>query len=98
MPFSTKDWKVIRCPSPGWKRSSCSNSCYKTKTMANDKSSLSTNFRGWIPLVPDFFQPSRTSGMAGVVAGTISCLWFAVVLLPGFSVIYQEAKEDSTDA
>ena len=68
------------------------------KTMANDKSSLSTNFRGWIPLVPDFFQPSRTSGMAGVVAGTISCLWFAVVLLPGFSVIYQEAKEDSTDA
>lgn len=48
--------------------------------------------------VPDFFQPSRTSGMAGVVAGTISCLWFAVVLLPGFSVIYQEAKEDSTDA
>lgn len=48
--------------------------------------------------VPDFFQPSRTSGMAGVVAGTISRLWFAVVLLPGFSVIYQEAKEDSTDA
>lgn len=21
MPFSTKDWKVIRCQSPGWKRS-----------------------------------------------------------------------------
>ena len=48
--------------------------------------------------VLDFSQPSRTSEMAGVVAGTISCLWFAVVLLPGFSVIYQEAKEDSTDA
>ena len=53
---------------------------------------------GWIPLVLDFSQPSRTSEMAGVVVGTISCLWFAVVLLPGFSVIYQEAKEDSTDA
>ena len=36
--------------------------------------------------------------MDGVVAGTISCLWLAIVLLPGFSVIYQEAKEDSTDA
>ena len=66
--------------------------------MANVKSSSSMNFHGWIPLVPDFSQPSRTFGMVGVVVETISCLWFAVVLLPGFSAIYQEAKEDSTDA
>ena len=76
----------------------CLNSCYKAKTRANGKSYSLTNFHRWIPLVLEFYQPSRTSEMAGVVAGKISCLWFAVVLLSGFSVIYQEAKEDSTDA
>ncbi len=43
------NWKVIRCQSPGWKRSSCLNSCYKAKTRANGKSYSLTNFHGWIP-------------------------------------------------